>query len=74
MSEFKRKRGSGAPRRIQTSDLLIRSQTLYSAELWARVIKRISFPKALNALGEVSGPVFFPWCNCIAVNRIGQDR
>ncbi len=28
--------GNGAPRRIRTPDLLIRSQTLYPAELGAR--------------------------------------
>ena len=33
----RRNLGNGAPSTIRTCDLLIRSQTLYPAELWVRV-------------------------------------
>ncbi len=39
---------NGAPRRIRTPDLLIRSQTLYPAELGAHALSKVGRTYAIN--------------------------
>jgi hypothetical protein len=47
---------NGAPRQIRTADLLVRSQTLYPAELWAHNDQKYSKGYPQNCLHPV-GPV-----------------